>query len=36
MRRMYLARLSGADQSRLFVRAGTQLRPQIMLEIGDG
>lgn len=29
------ARLSGADQSRLFARAGTRLRPQITLEIGD-
>lgn len=30
------ARLSGADQSRLFARAGTRFRPQITLEIGTG
>ncbi len=30
------ARLTGADQSRLFARAGKKLRPQITLEIGTG
>lgn len=30
------AQLSGADQSRLFARAGTRFRPKITLEIGTG
>ncbi|WP_299681369.1 lysophospholipid acyltransferase family protein [uncultured Roseobacter sp.] len=30
------ARLTGADQSRLFARAGTRFRPEITLDLGGG